>query len=164
MGLVFAVGFVALVVGEIYVLIAVAEATSPLIAVLLLLGTSVVGGALVRREGAKAWGRATRAVQEGRPPGKDVADGALILIGGALLLIPGFITDVVGLLVVLPLTRRLFRGLLHLALVRRVTKRFAGLHPGNPRRRRSTHSVIDGEVVNHQTSSTQARGGDTEEP
>jgi len=151
-GLVIAIGFVALVVAEVYVLIAVAHATSAVVAVLLLLGTSVVGGALVRREGAKAWARAARAVEQGRAPGREVADGALILAGGALLLIPGFITDALGLLVVLPPTRRLFRGALGVAFVRRLTRRFdARPGPsgrGRSGRRRRGDTVIDGEVLN----------------
>jgi UPF0716 protein FxsA len=148
MPLVIAIGFVALVVAEIYVLVAVAHATSVLVAVLLLLVTSVAGGALVRREGAKAWARAAQAVQEGRPPGKDVADGVLILVGGVLLFLPGFITDALGLLLVFPLTRRLFRGLVGFVLVQRIARKL-GVRPGRrPRGRRGEGpSVIEGEVV-----------------
>ena len=59
-----------------------------------------------------AWRRLGDAIAAGRPPGREVLDGALVLIGGALLIIPGFITDAVGICLLLPPTRLLMRGLL----------------------------------------------------
>lgn len=67
---------------------------------------SVVGAVLVRHEGRRAWAAFRRALSEARWPGDEVAQGGLLLVGGALLLTPGFVTDVVGLLLVLPVTRR----------------------------------------------------------
>lgn len=72
----------------------------------LLVVDSILGAWLVRREGSRAWQAFRDAVADGRMPGDELTEGALLLFGGALLLTPGFITDVVGLALVLPLTRR----------------------------------------------------------
>src|SRR5206468_1876579 len=72
---------------------------------------SLIGGWLLRREGTRAWRAFTVAVAEGRPPGREVLDGLLVLVGGALVLFPGFVSDVLGLLCLLPLTRRALGGL-----------------------------------------------------
>lgn len=66
---------------------------------------SLVGAVLVRREGARTWRAFREALAGGRWPGDEVAQGAMVLIGGALLLTPGFVTDAVGLALVLPPSR-----------------------------------------------------------
>jgi UPF0716 protein FxsA len=108
---------------------------------LLLLVTSLFGGWLVRREGAKAWRSFSAAVAEGRPPGRSALDGMLILLGGLLVLLPGFVGDVLGLLCLLPPTRKLLgRALVGWALTRgratvvrvRSTRGPAGAPPGPP--------------------------------
>ncbi|CAN5570153.1 hypothetical protein BH23ACT7_BH23ACT7_24920 [soil metagenome] len=71
----------------------------------LLLGLSVAGAWLVKREGRHAWRRFREALGSARMPAEEVVDGALVLFGGALLLTPGFLTDAVGLFLVLPPTR-----------------------------------------------------------
>lgn len=71
----------------------------------LLLADSLVGAVLVRQEGRRAWQAFRAALDRGRWPGDEVVQGALVLVGGALLLTPGFVTDVVGLLAVIPPTR-----------------------------------------------------------
>lgn len=72
----------------------------------LLLVDSILGAWFVRREGAKAWTAFRDAIAAGRVPGDELIEGALLLFGGALLLTPGFLTDALGLALVLPLTRR----------------------------------------------------------
>lgn len=71
----------------------------------LLVVDSLLGAWLVRREGSRAWRAVREALQQGRLPGDEIVQGALVLGGGALLLTPGFVTDVVGLALVLPLSR-----------------------------------------------------------
>lgn len=73
--------------------------------IILLVVDSLIGAYLVRREGRRAWDAFRAALSEMRWPGDEVAQGALVLVGGALLLTPGFVTDVAGLAMVLPLTR-----------------------------------------------------------
>lgn len=77
---------------------------------LLLIGISLLGAMLLKREGLAAWRRVQATMAEGRVPTTELADGALILFGGALLLTPGFLTDAVGFLCVLPPTRATMRG------------------------------------------------------
>ncbi|MHB8695992.1 MAG: FxsA family protein, partial [Solirubrobacteraceae bacterium] len=79
---------------------------------LLLILAWPVGIWALRSQGRNAMLRLSKAVAERRAPGREVLDGALIVIGGALMMIPGFITDVFGLICLLPPTRALIRGLL----------------------------------------------------
>jgi UPF0716 protein FxsA len=90
---------------ELYVIIQVGQQIGALWTVVLLLLVSVVGTWLVRREGVRAWSNFRAALQGGRPPTAEVVDGALVLFGGALLLTPGFLTDILGLALVFPPTR-----------------------------------------------------------
>ena len=84
----------------------------------LLIADSILGSILMRSQGRAAWRRFNEALAQGRPPAREVLDGVLIIVGGALLLTPGFATDVVGLLLLLPPTRAVARRLL--------VRRFAG--------------------------------------
>lgn len=81
---------------------------------------SVVGAWLVKRQWRTAWRGLRTALQTGKMPARELTDAALVLIGGALLFLPGFVTDVLGLLLVLPFTRPLARPLLQAAVARRV--------------------------------------------
>ena len=115
-----AVLFVAVPLLEIYVLIQIGQVIGAWWTILLLVLASVIGVQLVRREGGRAWQALTTALQTGRMPHRELADGALILIGGTLMLTPGFLSDVVGVLLILPVTRPLARGLLARAVARRL--------------------------------------------
>jgi len=94
---------------ELFVAILVANVIGVPLTVLALIAGWPLGAWLMRAEGRAAWRRLAGAVAAGRPPGGEVVDGALILAGGALLIIPGFITDVVGLVLLAP-TRALVRA------------------------------------------------------
>ena len=92
-------------IAELFVAIKVAEAIGVLLTVILLLVGWPIGMWLAKAQGRAAWRRLSAAVDAGRPPGREVIDGALVLVGGTLLIIPGFITDVFGLLLLLAPTR-----------------------------------------------------------
>jgi UPF0716 protein FxsA len=92
---------------ELYVLIQVGQLVGAIPTVVALLVISVVGAALVKAEGLRAWVRFRDALAEARLPAKEVVDGALLLFAGALLLTPGFVTDGLGLLCLLPPSRAL---------------------------------------------------------
>ena len=77
-----------------------------------LVATSVLGGWIVRREGRRAWRALEKALRRGTPPDRELSGTALVLAGGLLLVAPGFLTDVAGLLLVLPFTRPVMRRLL----------------------------------------------------
>jgi UPF0716 protein FxsA len=98
-------------VAELFVAIKVAEAIGVLLTVILLLAGWPVGIWLTKARGRAAWRRLSAAVNQShppRPPGREVIDGALVLVGGILLIVPGFITDALGLLLLAP-TRALAR-------------------------------------------------------
>ena len=103
--------FIVLPVAELYVIIQVGQAIGVLPTIALLLLDSVLGAALLRSQGRAAWRRFNEALSLGRVPAREVFDGAMVILGGAFLITPGFITDVIGLLLLIPPTRRLFRGL-----------------------------------------------------
>ena len=85
----------------------------------LLVAVSVAGAWLVRRSGLGVLRQIRERSARGEVPGKELVDGLLILVGGLLMLTPGFLTDAVGLLLLVPPTRLALRGL----LVRRYSKR-----------------------------------------
>ncbi|CAA9485202.1 MAG: hypothetical protein AVDCRST_MAG65-1687 [uncultured Solirubrobacteraceae bacterium] len=99
----------------------------PTIAVLI--ADSVLGSLLMRAQGRAAWRRFTQATRGGRPPAREVIDGALIVAGGALLLTPGFITDVLGLALLLPPTRAVVRRILAQRLLKRMVTGMTGPAP-----------------------------------
>jgi UPF0716 protein FxsA len=107
-------------IAEIYVAVKVADAIGVIAMILLLIAGWPLGTWALRSRGRAAWRRLAAAVAEGRPPGREVIDGALIVIGGVLLLVPGFITDIVALFVLFPPTRSLARRGLHRNLQSRV--------------------------------------------
>jgi UPF0716 protein FxsA len=108
---------------ELYVLIRVGDVIGIGPTLLLLIGVSVAGTILLKKEGVATWSRLQEALRSGRMPTEEVTDGALILLGGALLLTPGFVTDVFGLLLLFPVTRAgakvFFRKAFGIALVKR---------------------------------------------
>lgn len=99
--------FVLVPIAELAVILRVGSFLGVWPTVILLVVDSLAGAVLVKREGRRAWESFRTALSEVRWPGDEVTQGALVLMGGALLLTPGFLTDAVGLLAVLPPTRRL---------------------------------------------------------
>ena len=99
-------------VAEVYVALQVANAIGALYTVLLLIASWPLGSWALRSQGRIVWRRLTAAVAEGRVPAREVLDGAIVLIGGALLIVPGFITDAVGLVLLAPGSRSLTRRVL----------------------------------------------------
>jgi UPF0716 protein FxsA len=94
---------------ELFVLIEVANAIGWLLAVVLLLGTSVAGVQIVRIQGRAAIERVSLAVSERRAPGRAALDAALGFLGALLLVMPGFLTDALGALLLFAPTRALAR-------------------------------------------------------
>jgi UPF0716 protein FxsA len=117
-------------VAEIWVILQVGEAIGVLPTVALLIADSLLGAALIRGQGRAAWRRLRAALAAGRVPTREAADGALVVLGGALLLAPGFVTDAVGLALLAPPTRALARR----ALARRISVRGPVRRPRGGRR------------------------------
>src|ERR671931_1118774 len=101
--------FIAVPIAELAVIIQVGQLIGVWWTIALLIADSLLGAWLMRHQGRAAWRRFNEAVQRGRVPAREVLDGALVIFGGALLLTPGFITDVLGLILLLPPTRELVR-------------------------------------------------------
>ena len=109
MPLLLLVVFVVVPIVEIWVIVQVGQAIGVLPTLVILLADAVLGTWLFRREGRRAWVALREAIAAHRVPAKEVADGALVVLGGAFLLTPGFVTDVVGVLCLLPPTRAVLR-------------------------------------------------------
>src|ERR687884_523552 len=97
--------FIVVPIVELFVIIQVGEAIGVLPTIALLIADSVLGSMLMRSQGRAAWRRFNAALTEGRMPHREVLDGVLVIFGGALLLTPGFLSDILGLLLLLPPTR-----------------------------------------------------------
>lgn len=98
-------------IAEIYVIVQVGGAIGVWPTVLLLLVSSMAGAFLLRHQSRAAMKSFRSALDQGRIPARETFDGVLVICGGALLLTPGFLTDLVGLLLLLPPSRDLFRAL-----------------------------------------------------
>jgi len=118
--------FIALPILEIYVIIQVGQQIGALPTLLLLVADALIGAWLVKREGRRAWDALSEAIQAGQAPGRQLADAALVLVGGTLLLTPGFVTDIFGFFFVLPFTRPVARRVLMAFVARRAVRRFTG--------------------------------------
>jgi UPF0716 protein FxsA len=107
---------------EIYLIIQAGQAIGIGWTILILVADSVLGAVLLKREGLSAWRSLTEAIASYRVPARELADGALVLVGGTLLLTPGFFTDALGFFFLLPFTRPLARR----ALTSLITRKFLG--------------------------------------
>ncbi|MCO5972289.1 FxsA family protein [Actinoallomurus soli] len=149
--------FLLIPVLEIYVIIQVGELIGGWPTVALLLAESVLGAWIIRREGRRAWRALKETLGGGRMPDRELADAGLVLVGGALLLTPGFVTDFFGFLFVLPFTRPLVRRLLSRYAERRISAsrrrtslRFGdlgGMYGPGPGEPEPGPRVVRGEVI-----------------
>jgi UPF0716 protein FxsA len=128
--------FIVVPIAEIYVIIQVGQAIGPLWTILLLIADSIIGARLLRWQGGRAWLSFQSALAAGRIPHKEVMDGILIVLGGAFLLTPGFITDVFGLVLLVPPSRAVVRRFATRMLQRRGAARLTRVvvrrRPGPP--------------------------------
>ena len=112
--------FIVVPLAELYVILQVGDAIGAVWTILLLAADSLLGSLLLRSQGRTVWRRFNAALSEGRMPHREVIDGVLVVFGGAFLITPGFLTDIVGLLLLIPPTRALIRRLVVRRLGRRV--------------------------------------------
>jgi UPF0716 protein FxsA len=145
---------------EVWLLIQVGQAIGVLPTVILLIVIGGLGGWLMRHQGARAWQALNDAYTKGRVPTGPLADAVLILVGGVLLILPGFVTDIIGFVFVLPWTRPYARKMIAFFVARRISKRAtaridkSNVIPGesvegptpNPRKKRP-RQPDDGQVV-----------------
>ena len=135
---------------EIAAIIAVGRVIGGWQTLLLLVLESLLGAWIVKREGARTWAALQEALRSGRMPSRQLSDAALVLIGGTLLLTPGFVTDIVGFFFILPLTRPVTRAWLEAVGHPAAARADGGVAHGRRSRRRpgsGRPDVIQGEVV-----------------
>src|SRR6478752_4025393 len=111
--------FIVVPILELWLIIEIGGAIGVVPTIALLLADALLGSLLLRHQGRGAWQRFNTALAERRFPGKEVADGLLIAIGGTLLLTPGFVTDIFGAILLIPPTRAIMRRFLGFFLGRR---------------------------------------------
>lgn len=121
--------FIAVPIVELWVIIEIGSLIGVWPTIALLLADALLGSLLLRQQGRGAWRRFNQALAERRFPGREVADGLLIAIGGTLLLTPGFVTDIVGLVLLIPPTRAIARRMMR----GYVTRRFVVVGMSGPR-------------------------------
>lgn len=115
--------FIAVPLVELYIIIQIGQVIGAGWTILLLIAVSVLGSYLIRREGRRAWQALRTALQTYQMPANELVDGALILIGGTLLLTPGFVSDFLGMFFILPFTRPLTRRWLQASVERQLWRR-----------------------------------------
>jgi UPF0716 protein FxsA len=126
--------FIAVPLAELYVIIqVVGPAIGAVPTILLLAADSVLGSLLLKSQGRAVWRRFNETMQAGRVPHREVIDGVLVIFGGAFLITPGFITDILGVLLLLPPTRGLFRRFVQARLTNRAVVAVSGGMPRRPR-------------------------------
>lgn len=126
---------------ELTVLVAVGNAIGVLATLGLLILASLAGAVLLRHEGIRTLVAFNEALRTRRPPHREVIDGMLLAAAGVLIVLPGFVSDVLGLLLLLPPTRALVRRRLLRSAEQRTS---AGFTPGRPA---APGPVADGTVV-----------------
>jgi UPF0716 protein FxsA len=132
--------FILVPFAELYVILqVVGPALGPVWTILLLAADSVLGSLLLRSQGRIVWRRFNEALAAGRMPHREVVDGVLVIFGGAMLITPGFLTDIVGVLLLVPPTRALIRRL----VIARLGQRLAVgvVRTAQPRREERDYDV-----------------------
>jgi UPF0716 protein FxsA len=124
--------FIVVPLAELYVILKVGDAIGVIWTILLLAADSVLGSLLLRSQGRAVWRRFNDALAAGRMPHREVQDGVLVIFGAAFLITPGFITDVAGLLMLLPPTRAAIRRVAMRVISRRMSLRVAASGAGGP--------------------------------
>lgn len=110
--------FIVLPLVELYVIIQVGQLIGVWPTLALLLAGGFIGASLARSQGRLVWRRFNDAMAAGQVPAREVFEGAMVMFGGALLLSPGFLTDIVGIMLLIPPGRALVRGLVRRAAAR----------------------------------------------
>ncbi|HZI90840.1 MAG TPA: FxsA family protein [Thermoleophilaceae bacterium] len=125
--------FLVVPLAELYVILKVGDAIGVLWTILILVADSLLGSLLMRSQGRAVWRRFNEALQAGRMPHREVQHGVAVIFGGALLLTPGFLTDILGLALLLPPTRAVIVRLAERTAARRMASA-AGERARRPQR------------------------------
>ena len=137
--------FLAVAIVEVWLLTLIGTRIGVLPTLLVLFAEAFLGAWLMSREGRKAWRALVEAYSTGRLPSGQLADAALVLVGGLLLILPGFLTDVIGLVFLLPWSRPLARRAVGILIARH--SQASSSPNGSAPPRADDPQVIPGEVV-----------------
>lgn len=132
--------FIFVPLAELYVILKVGDAIGVVPTILLLAADSLLGAMLLRSQGRTAWRRFNEALVAGRMPHREVQDGVAVIFGGAFLITPGFLTDVIGLALLLPPTRTLIVRVAGKRIARRMSARIT-VAPAPGRKPRRDYDV-----------------------
>ena len=121
--------FIVVPLAELYVILKVGDAIGAVPTIALLAADSVLGSVLLRAQGRSVWRRFNETMTAGRVPHRELIDGVLVIFGGAFLITPGFRTDIVGQVLLIPPSRALVRRL----VARRLGRRIVGARDGRTR-------------------------------
>lgn len=108
--LLFVILFIAVPVVELWLILQVGEMIGVMPTILLLLLDSLLGAWLVKNQGSAVWRNFRTAVDAGKIPANEAVNGFLVIMGGTLLLVPGFLSDIVGILLIAPPSRKFLSG------------------------------------------------------
>ncbi len=101
---------IAVPIAELYVIVQVAQGIGVINTLVVLVAISILGAWLLKQQGMATWRRLQATLARGEMPTKEVTDGAMILLGGALLMTPGFLSDIIGIVLLFPPTRAALKG------------------------------------------------------
>ena len=141
--------FILVPLAELYVIFQVGEAIGVIPTILLLAADSLIGAWLMKSQGRVVWRRFNAALAEGRAPTREVFDGVFVIFGGAFLITPGFLTDVIGFLLLVPPTRALIRRAASRRLLARGTVRVAQAAAGRRRSRGNPDWDVEGTATEY---------------
>jgi UPF0716 protein FxsA len=141
--------FIVVPIAELAVIIQIGSLIGVWWTIALLIADSILGSLLMRHQGRAVWRRFQAAIAEGRVPARETIDGVLVIFGGALLLTPGFITDILGFVLLMPPTRAAVRAV----LVRRLAQRMTVSSIRRP------DDVVDGTAVDIESDRLTPPGG-----
>ncbi len=142
--------FIAIPIIEIYLLIKVGSVIGAIPTILIIIGTAVLGAYLLRAQGISTLNRVQNSLQRGEIPALEMMEGLVLLICGALLLTPGFFTDLLGFLALIPVIRQAFVvwALKHSNIIQTMNPKSPPFHEGEFYREsneKKEHIVIEGE-------------------
>ncbi len=143
---IFAVLFLVIPIIEIYFLIKVGEVIGALPTIILVVLTAVIGAGLLRQQGLSTLARLQQNISQGKIPAQEIVEGVLLAVGGALLMTPGFVTDTIGFLCLLPFSRQFIATNIMKRSAMKVGASMGGLGEGFNGQHSSTFTS-DAEVV-----------------
>lgn len=145
---IFAILFLAVPIIEIYLLIRIGSIIGVFPTILMVIGTAIIGAILLRQQGISTLTRFQNNLASGQLPAIELLEGVFLIVGGALLMTPGFFTDMIGFLCLIPTTRRLMIHFLIKQSIIKVHGFSATQHSYYSQHSRSQHDdIIEGEFT-----------------